>query len=179
MTGRTWRWRIEGAAGRPARTETWRSGIDALGERRLEVEGEPVWATFFADDRYLTVLDYHGRPDRLLGLLYLALARVPFTDDSTVSWLDAPAATPFLATPVRLAAELALPFIEVGAVHTRSHIERVGLCLQVTTKLDTSSLPGSGRLPDRIQVTCEPEAGPVRLVAWRGGERLVHAEVQP
>jgi hypothetical protein len=163
--GRTFRWVLD-----DGRTETWRSAIDPLGRRCLET-GDGARAAFFADARYLTVLDYQGGRDRLLGLFALAMARVPFVDDPELRWHDTPSSTPFVGWPRRVAHELAMPFAEVGAVRTTSRLSRVGPLVQVTTELDA--------IADRIVVTCAPGQGPVRIVAWRGGAVLVSAEVEP
>ena len=178
--GRQWRWTLRrpGDAG-AEREEVWHSRIDALGERHLEVEGQRGLATVYSDDRYVTLLDYRGDRGTLLGLLSLGLARVPYTADATLVWEDRPAATPFLALASRIGHEIVLPFAVVGAVATRSRLERSGPMVRVVTELDVAGLRGGRDLPDRIEVTCLPNVGPARIVAWRDGVLRLVAEVTP
>lgn len=166
--GRTWSWRGE-RDGR-AIVEEWQSTIDALGARR--VVGETAAVGLYADDRYVTVLDFDGAPDALLGLLYLGLPRAPYANG--VTWTDGPASTPFVRPWTRLLHELALPFAVAGAVPTTSRLESAGAGVRAITELS-----GPAALPDRIEITCLPDHGPVQIEAWRDGQRRVWAEVAP
>ncbi|MCB9730504.1 MAG: urea transporter [Deltaproteobacteria bacterium] len=176
--GRTLRWLIR--EGEQLREETWLSEIDALGGRRLVSDDGRAEAPLYADDSYLTVLDYSGPPDRLLGLFSLAAARVPFLDDPTVPWTDAPSAMAFASPLARMGRELVLPFMLAGAVPTRSHLSWDGLRLHVRTELDLEAAGQAGRgLPARLDLTFETGRGPVALRAWRAGHLVVDAEVMP
>jgi urea transporter len=164
--GLTWDWVVDRNG--QSQREAWRSVIDPLGTRRLESGTDQ--AAIFADDRYVTVLDYHGRADSLLGLLSLGLPRAPFGSSGLV-WSDTPAATPFVGPIRRLLHELALPFAEVGTVDTRSQLEVTGPgTVRVTTTLKGSSCP------DRIEITCVAGQGPVLIAAFVNNQQTLHAE---
>ncbi len=173
--GAAWRWSVRDARGE--REVRWRSVIDALGARHLEDErGARVGV--YADAGYLTTMHYDGPADALLGAFHLGTPRVPFVGDGAAAWGDALDAGPFLGGPARLAAELARPFIEIGAVasETALTIDRRGVV--VRTALDAErTLGGRRALPDTIEVVWAPLRGPVSLKAWRAGELTIEAEV--
>ena len=185
--GTTYRWTIQAQGDAPAREERWQSTIDALGARHLVVVDDsgggaagdgarPNRAAFYLDDHYLTVLDYEGRSDTLLGVFSLASARLPLTADATVTWTDTPSARPFLSPPARLAVELLLPFAEVGAARTAAGVTPHPRGLRLTSTLDVG---GAARaLPDRVEVIWARGAGPVELRAWRDDALLFTAERQ-
>ncbi len=154
-------------------TECWRSEIDALGARHLVSTTTTARAAFYADDQYLTLLDYEGPADSLLGLFYLATPRLPYLADPGITWTDAPSVRPFLHLGIRVAQELVLPFAPVGAALTTSSVSAHRRGLQVTTLVEAS---GARDLPDRIEVVWEAGRGPVELRAWRGDALIVSAE---
>ena len=168
-------WEVRGAGVDGTVIETWRSEIDAVGGRRLVSDADAV-ARLYADDRYLTVLDYEGPRDTLLGLLYLGTPRVPYLGEDGIVWNDSPATGAFVGTVARLGQELVRPFVEVGAVATTSRLERTAGGAMVATTLAVGDvLGGRGELPDRIEIVWEPGLGPTRIAAWRGDTLMVEA----
>ncbi|MFN3198895.1 MAG: urea transporter [Bradymonadia bacterium] len=168
----TFHWAISGPGLSP-REERWRSIIDPLGARRLEqVEGEAVLATagFFADEQYLTFLDYDGDGDALLGWLSLGCPRVPYTAQRDLTWSDRPEASPWMGLPGRLAHELMMPFADVGGVHTSSRSStRMGEVVVTTTLQWPRGVAKSGRRPDEIEVVWTTGQGPTAITLRRDG----------
>lgn len=170
--GLTFRWAVREPGGE--REEFWRSDIDALGARHLVSTASDARAAFYADDQYLTMLDYEGGADTLLGLFYLATPRLPYLADPGTRWTDAPSVRPFLGLGTRLAQELVLPFAPVGSAHTTTSVSAHDRGLLVTTRIEAA---GARKLPDRIEVVWETGRGPVELKAWRGDSCTMSAEV--
>lgn len=164
------RWTVR--QGGAEREERWRSAIDAIGGRDLVVEGRSAHAHLWVDASYTTVLDYEGPGDTLLGLFALGAARVPHTTDAALRWNDTPPLAPWLPLFTRLGQELLLPFMDVGAAHTASHVEADHAGVRVVTDIRG----GSARVPDRIEVRWAGGIGPVALRAWRGGRLVLEAE---
>lgn len=180
--GLSFTWRVRDPIAESTRTERWESHIDPLGKRQLVADGGAARVDFYADEHYTTMLDFEGRPDRLLGLFYLGAARVPHTGDESLRWDDAPRATSFTGPGGRLVSELVLPFAVVGAVRTTARSHKLADLSHrdtvVRTDVDATTTPGArGRLPDRIEVTFRHLEGPVRLQAWREGRLVIDAEV--
>ncbi len=174
--GRTWRWRGEWW-GRNDRLEEWRTDVDFAGRRYVRRADGRAAVEWYADTHYATALGYEGPGDDLLSLAALGLARVPFAADSSLRWRDAAPALALLPRVARVGHELLLPFRAVGTVPLVAHLEAAGLGIRVVAELDPRRVRGGSRLPTRIEVTCEPVVGPVRIVAWRGRQKLADAEV--
>ncbi|MCP4658778.1 MAG: M23 family metallopeptidase, partial [bacterium] len=165
--GRRWQWTVVEAGRR--RQEAWHSEIDPLGRRRLVDASGEAEATFFADRHHLAVVDYRGRPNRLLGLLYLGMPRLPYLGNGQVGWSDRPAVTAFMSRPIRWVDELALPFRRLSTVRTSSRCRSgPGGRIEVVTELS----PAGRRLPDRIEIELAPQTGPRALRSFQG-DRLV------
>lgn len=155
----------------------WLSTISPLGARHL-TSSSGARSGIYADLAYLTTLDFTGRADDLLGLFHLGTPRVPFLARPGVAWRDTLDAGPFVPLWARILHELARPFAEVGALHTRTRVRAEERGLVVRTEVDGSGLlAGRGALPDVIEVVWAPGRGPVSLRAWRAETLLLAAEV--
>lgn len=173
--GRVWDWTVR-EDGRERR-ESWRSEVDALGQRRLRDAAGGAELPFFVDAHYTAMLDYRGSPSRLLALLYLGLSRLPFVKDERVTWTDRPAAAALVPAPVRLLHEFCLPLFEILSVRTRSRLRLARGLVAVSTEISvTSGLLRLRGLPERVEVDLAPGAGPVAIRAYRGGALAVEAE---
>jgi urea transporter/murein DD-endopeptidase MepM/ murein hydrolase activator NlpD len=173
--GRVWDWTVR-EAGRERR-ESWRSEVDALGQRRLLDAAGGAELPFFVDGHYTAMLDYRGSPRRLLALFYLGLSRLPFVKDERVTWTDRPAAAALVPAPVRVLHEFFLPLFEILSVRTKSRLELAQGRVRVVTELSLESgLFRLRGLPERVEVDLAPGAGPVAIRAFRGGTLALEAE---
>ncbi len=174
--GRSWRFRIR--EGNSERIETWLSEIDPVGNRKLRVDGCRIEASFFADNHYTTMLDFTGSRRSLLGLFYLGAPRVPYLESDKIPWSDTPAVSPFLPGPKRLIHEMALPFVEVGRLKTRSTMTRNAHTVTVSTRIARNAFfSNNGSVPDRIEVVFTVGEGPTSLRCFRGDLETLKAEL--
>ncbi|MCK9522896.1 MAG: urea transporter [Proteobacteria bacterium] len=174
MPGQTWRWHIA-QQGR-TRTEQWTSTVDPTGVRRLQSDaGASV--EFYADTTHTAMYNFRGSGQSLLGLFFLACARLPHTG-TDATWDDQPGARDFLPPFARLWHDAALPFATAAPIRTASTLQITHRDVQVHCRVEARSFWLS-RMPDDIQVTLLPDTGLHRLRATRRGALLLEAWTDP
>ncbi|MCB1154616.1 M23 family metallopeptidase, partial [bacterium] len=179
--GREWTWAVSRGAERFE--ETWESRIDPLGARKIvekRKRGQAASLSFYADDAYMTALEYEGASRRLLGLLYLGLPRVPFAKDHDLTWSDNLSAAAFLNPAANLLRDLFLPVRELVRMRSHSSMRWAEHGLVVTTHLEINSdLPFTvdRAVPERIEVHCIPDMGPVAIRAYRNDHLICQADL--
>ncbi len=160
---------------RPNSVETWHSDIDLLGGQWLR-DDTGAAARMYCDLHYLTVLDYSGPSNALLGLFYLGAARIPFVESGWAMCRDRLIASALTSPTARLMHEIVRPFAELGAVSTNTRADTRGDYVITRTEISDSRLvAGRGRLPDCIEIAWLPGLGPVGMRAWRQGKLLLEA----
>lgn len=174
--GKTWHWNVSWN-GRNSE-EFWVSEIDSLGARSIREQNGRAKLWFFSDDHYTTVLDYRGPRTKLLGMLYLGAARVPYANDLPMSWSDVPSINPFMPGVNRMVHDLILPFFHIRAVTTESRLKKSGDTVVLRTTLDSGSTFVSTRvLPDTVEITFVAGVGPTQIRAFKNGNVFVSAEL--
>ena len=117
---------LQGEAGE-GRKETIESQIDLYGNLSLKSSRSRALLFFENKDTTFTVYDYLGPPDSALGLVALALPRVPLEPGRDLTWSDHLVSRTLYPLPVRFFRDFLSPFLGLGGVKMKYRMKREGM----------------------------------------------------